>query len=101
MAASTYIPATGNALPAQFLVYFLVSSPMEQSANDLGTLRSNWIQVSVYSRSGLVNLPDVAGAMVAAGFIEGPRRELPYDQETRHFGLSLEFVELEEVSHGD
>jgi len=56
------------------------------------------MQVSVYDRNGLTNLPDTDGVMVAAGFSRGPKRELPYNPATRHFGLALEYVYLEEAA---
>ncbi len=95
MAANVYVAASGQELPDLYLVYFLVSSPPEQHADDAETLRSYRIQVTVYKRAGLASLPDVDGAMVAAGFRRGPQRELPYNQLTRHFGLALEYVYLE------
>lgn len=95
MAASEYKIQTGSILPDLYLVYFLVSSPPEQHADDIETLRSYRMQVSVYSRTGLTSLPDVTGAMVAAGFSRGPMTEIPFNQLTGHFGLALEFVYLE------
>lgn len=96
MAANEYIAATSAERPDLYLVYFLVTSPPEQFMDDRESLRSNRIQVSIYSRNGLISLPNVSGAMVAAGFAPGPKNEIPYNHATRHFGLSLEFVELEE-----
>ena len=95
MAANVYIAATGNALPDTYLVYFLVSSPPEQHADDAETLRSYNMQVSYYARAGLAGMPNIDGAMTAAGFARGPQTELPYNQLTRHFGLALEYVYLE------
>jgi len=95
MVANAYIDASGAELPDLYLVYFLVSSPPEQHADDAETLRSYRMQISIYQRAGLVGLPDVDGAMVAAGFTRGPQREIPYNQLTRHFGLALEYVYLE------
>ena len=96
MAANTMVTCTGTQLPDTNLVYQLISSPQEQAADDRETLRSYRMQVSYYSRAGLTNLPDISGAMVAAGFTRGPIRELPYNPTTRHFGLAMEFVFLEE-----
>lgn len=96
MAANNYLAESGDALPDVFLVYFLVSSPPEQSADDAETLRSYRMQVSAYSRSGLAGLPNIDGAMVAAGFGRGPQHELPFNQLTGHYGLALEYVYLEE-----
>lgn len=96
LAANVYLTASGEELPDLYLVYFLVSSPPEQAADNQETLRSYRMQVSIYSRSGLVSLPDVDGAMTAAGFARGPQREIPFNQVTGHFGLALEFIYLEE-----
>ena len=97
LAADVYIPASGVDFPDLYLVYFLVTSPREQSADDAETLRSYITQVSTYSRTGLVGLPDVAGAMIAAGFQRSAMRRLPYSFQTRHFGLAEDFVYLEEA----
>lgn len=95
MAANVYVAPTAGELPDLYLVYFLVSSPPEQHADDAEILRSYRMQVTIYNRAGLASLPDVDGSMVAAGFTRGPQRELPYNQLTRHFGLALEYVYLE------
>ena len=91
-----YIPATGSDLPDLFLVYTLITSPAEQHADNLEKLRSNRVQVTTYSRTGLVGLPNVDGAMVAAGFMRAAKYEIPYSRETKHFGLAADYTELEE-----
>jgi hypothetical protein len=53
------------------------------------------VQISYYNRSGLAGMPDIDGAMTSAGFERGGVRELPYNQQTRHFGLALEFIYTE------
>ena len=96
-ANSVYLTPTGTELPDVFLVYFLVSSPPAQHADDDETLRRNRVQVSTYSRAGLISLPDVTAAMKAQGFGVGPKMQLPYNQATRHHGLAQEYVYLEEI----
>ncbi len=96
VAADVMISPTGAPLPDLFLTHFLISSPPEQHADNDETLRSYRVQVSIYSRSGLDSLPDVDTAMKAAGFSLGPRRQLPYNPSTRHFGLALEYIYLED-----
>ncbi len=95
-ANQVYIPATGNSLPDTYLVYHLVSAPTTQHADDAEKLRENRVQISIYSRSGLVGLPDVAGAMLAAGFTPAGKYQIPYDLETRHFAIAQDFIYLEE-----
>jgi hypothetical protein len=88
--------ASGN-LPDLFIVYQLITSPAEQSADNNETARSYLVQVTIWSRSGLASLPDVTTAMRAAGFQAGAFRQLPQDPETGHYGLAKEFVYLEGV----
>jgi hypothetical protein len=87
---------TGSELPNTFLVYFLITEMPVQFADDEDTERKAWIQVSAYSRTGFAD--DLTGrieaAMKAAGFTPGPVTKLPYDQVTRHFGLSLEYSKM-------
>jgi hypothetical protein len=95
MAASDYIVATGSALPDLYLVYFQVSGVGEQHADDVEISRSKRVQISIYSRAGLISLPDITSAMVAAGFTPGPDREIPYNSLTRHYGWAKDFFFLE------
>jgi len=97
-AANIMLSATGDSLPDLYLVYFLVSSTPELHADNFEVMRGNRIQVTVYNRNGLEGLPDVDQAMVDAGFLRGPARELPYNRETRHFGLALEYVYAQDNS---
>jgi hypothetical protein len=94
-AANQYLVASGQELPDQFIVYQLISSPPELHADNVEVHRSFRMQVTCYDRTGLANLPDITGAMTAAGFARGPIRELPYHPATRHYGLALEFVYME------
>lgn len=96
MADNRYLVASAADLPDQFMVYQLISSPPELHADNVEKYRTYRMQVTVWDRTGLNSLPDVAGSMVAAGFCRGPIRELPYEESTRHFGLSMEFLYLEE-----
>lgn len=97
-AANVYVVGSGAQLPDLYLVYFLVSSPVEQRADDAETQRSYRVQVTHYSRAGLAGLPDVKTAMVAAGFVTSNKREIPYDRTTRHYGLAEEYVFVEPSS---
>lgn len=79
-------------LPDLYITYRLIVSVPEQSADDSETERSNLIQVSIFSRAGLVGLPDVDTAMIAAGFLKGPERQLIQDPQTGHYGLAKDYV---------
>jgi hypothetical protein len=96
-AASAYIPATPGVFPDLYLVYIVVDMLPAQHANDEETLRSELVQISIYNRAGLNSLPDVIGAMTAAGFTFVAGREIAYDLETRHYGLAFDFEYLENL----
>jgi hypothetical protein len=86
--------ATGE-LPDQYLAYQLITGTPEQHADDEEKERSYSIQISIFSRGGLVALPDVDTAMIAAGFQKGPERQLPQDRETGHYGLAKDYSYLQ------
>lgn len=79
-------------LPDTFIAYQLIIDLREQSADDAEKERSYLIQVSVFSRAGLVTLPDVDTVMLAAGFEKGRERQLPQDPQTGHYGLAKEYT---------
>lgn len=93
-AAGSYQAASGADLPDTFLVYTLVVSSPEQHSDDLEALRSYLVQISLYSRSGLGDLPDTDTPLLVAGFTKGSEREIPYNPDTRHYGLALEYYYL-------
>lgn len=82
-------------LPDLYIVHQLIVGTPEQHADDEEKERSYTVQVSIFNRAGLVSLPDVDGAMIAAGFQKGPERQLPQDQETRHYGLARDYLYLQ------
>ena len=93
-ALGQYLTANGADLPDTFIAYLEVSGVPEQHADDAESLRSYRVQISIYARAGLVSLPDVDTAMLAQGFRIGPERQLPYDKDTRHFGLAKDYFYL-------
>jgi hypothetical protein len=80
-----------ESLPDEFIVYKEVTATPLQSADDAETEREYVMQVSYFSRGGLVGLPDVEGAMLAQGFRFTGDVPLEYDTETGHYGLAKEF----------
>lgn len=94
-AMGQYLTANGAPLPDTFMVYQEITGNPEQHADDAETARTYRIQVSIYARGGLVTLPLVDAAMIAQGFTKGPERQLPYDKETRHFGLAKDYFYLD------
>ena len=96
MAANVMIQATADALPDQYIVYQLISSPPEQHGDNVERLRTYRMQVAFYDRAGLATMPAIPAAMVTAGFSKSMYRELPYNEITRHYGLAMEFLYLEE-----
>lgn len=81
-------------LPDTFIVYQLISGTPEQEADNAETERSYTVQVTIWSKAGLVSLPDVDTAMIAAGFLKSDERQLPQDMATTHYGLAKDYVYL-------
>ena len=89
--ADEYIIAGNSDLPDVYLRHFMVSDPPQTYADNSEKSRLYTVQVTVYSRTGLTNLPDITGAMTAAGFVHGNDTQLPYEPSTRHYGLAMEY----------
>jgi hypothetical protein len=86
-----------SALPDLYITYQLIDGGSQQHADDAETMRSYLVQISIFSRAGLVNLPNVNAAMLAAGFEKSRERQLQKDQETGHHGLAKDYIYLEGV----
>lgn len=78
-------------LPDIFIKYAVPSSTPTQHADDDEDAREYLVTVSVFQRNTLLNLPDIPGAMKTAGFTRGNDTAIPFDPETGHFGLLMEF----------
>lgn len=96
-ALDVYLKSDAGDLPDTFITYSLITGEPAQSMNNVETLREYVMQVSIYSRAGLISLPNVDAAMLAAGFIKSSERQLPRDAETRHFGLARDYTYLEDL----
>jgi hypothetical protein len=88
-------PYKGTSANDTYIVYQLIGSPDEQSADNAETQRSYLVQVTAWSRAGLASLPNVDAAMLAAGFFKRDQRQVPQDRETGHYGLATDYVYLE------
>ncbi len=80
---------TGGTLPDQYLVYTLPNTALAAHFDDQEAARRYQVQVAIYSRAGLVSLPDVDSAMLAAGFTRGSER-MPNNQG-EHYCLEKTF----------
>ena len=96
-----YQTATGAQLPDLFLVWFLVDAPPAAHADNAEILRFERVQISIYQRGSLTNLPDVEGAMAAAGWMYSNTIHIPFNPATKHFGLALEFTRQRRISQED
>jgi hypothetical protein len=92
LAANVMITATKGVLPDLYLVYQLIDASPLLHAEDLEVMRFYRMQVTIYSRNVLSICMAVADAMVDAGFTRSSMRELPYNTETRHYGLAMDFI---------
>lgn len=88
--------ASGD-LPDIFLTYSLVSSTPVFHLNNTEAGRNYVVQVSIFSRAGLVTLPNVDAAMLAAGFRRANERALPRDTQSGHYHLAKDFNFYEET----
>jgi hypothetical protein len=89
------IMASGD-LPDTYLAYSVIDSSPDQHFDDQEASRDHLVQVTIYSRAGLVNIPNVDGAMTAAGFTKGNFRQLPRDAQSGHYGLAKDYHYYEE-----
>ncbi len=87
--------STGT-LPDQYVTHQLIDSPPEQHADNRETARSYLVQVTIWSKSGLVSIPNVDAAMTSAGFQKSNWRQLPQDLETGHYGLAKNYIYSEQ-----
>jgi len=96
-ALGAYKTASGADLPDTFISFTLVNGDGVQHADNAETLREYTIQISIFSRAGLITLPNVDAVLLAAGFIKGPERQLTTDEQTRHYGLARDYIYLEDL----
>lgn len=86
---------SASALPDQYMTHQLIVGTSEDHADNTETARSYLVQITIWSKTGLVSLPDVNTAMLAAGFQKSTERQLPQDRESGHWGLAKDYVYLE------
>lgn len=96
LAANSMLFPSGAQLPDTYMVYQVISDPGQVWAGDVEKARTYRVQVTVYIRSGLLNLPNVEGVMIGAGFTRGPGRELPYNSGTGHYSFATDYFFLED-----
>jgi hypothetical protein len=89
-------PYEGATLPDRYIVYQLIEDDAEDHADNVEIARSYTMQITTWDRNGLVDLPDIDLAMLAAGFAKGKRRQLPKDQKTGHVGIA-QFYSYQEI----
>lgn len=101
-ALSTISPAISFAsapykgtLPNAFVTHQLVNSPPEQHADNAETERSYTMQLNFWDKAGIPSTTSVDAAMKAAGFMKSNVRQLPQDPQTHHYGLAVEYVDIE------
>ena len=83
-----------GSIPDTYVVYDVVSAAPTQHADNAETERLFRVQVSIYCRDGYSAMPNVDGAMLAAGFSRGDWRQLPRDESTGHFALAKDYTIL-------
>lgn len=94
VSAGIFRPADGANLPDTYICYFLITNTGEEYAEDGEISDLALIQVSVFTKAGLYQLPNVKAAMKAAGFTFEANRELDYSEQTGHYGMAFDFYYL-------
>lgn len=92
-----YKTARNASPPDLYITYVLVSDVPVAHYDDQETARDYLVQVSIFKRGGLVGLPNVEAAMLAAGFTKDQRRQLPADEQTGHYHVAIDFRYHEEI----
>jgi len=93
--AEVFLTDSGDDLPDLFITYSLISAPPVLSADNAETLRTYRVQITINARAGLLSLPLVKQAMVAADFIPSAFRQLPFDPVSRHFRMAQDYIFIE------
>lgn len=83
-------------LPNAYITHQLINSPPEQHADNAETERSNIVQITLWDKAGLPSTANVDAAMKAAGFIKRDVRQIPQDDKTHHYGMAIEYIDLEQ-----
>lgn len=90
------ILGSGEALPDMHITFQVISAAPEAHAEDREIARAHLVQVNLWSQNGFEAFPDVEGAMSAAGFLFQGGRDMELDEETGHYGQSMDFLFYEE-----
>lgn len=88
-------PLKSSTLPDIYITYQLIDGRGAQWADNIESQRDFVVQVNIWKKSGLIGLPNVNAAMIAAGFTPSDERQLPQDQVSGHYGLAKDFTYLE------
>jgi hypothetical protein len=91
-AANAFLSDEANPLPDEYIVSKMVSNPVVQNADNEAKLRFVRMQLSIFKKDGLIDLPDTDTAMKAQGFSVSDETELPFNDKTRHFGIAREYT---------
>lgn len=83
-------------LPETYIVWQIISAPVEQEADNKLISKLHTVQVNIWSRKGATAYPDVESAMTAAGFAYESGRDLVYSEDSKHSGYGMDFNYLEE-----
>lgn len=83
-------------LPDKYLTFQVISTAPDKHAEDREIARAHLVQVNLWSRKGFEAFPDVEGAMSAAGFLFQGGRDMEFDNDTGHYGQSMDFLFYEE-----
>jgi hypothetical protein len=86
-----YKTATGQAMPATWLEYQVITDLPDLHANNREVLTVYRVQVKAYTSGDVTALPDINSVMAAAGFLRVSAIDLPYEADTKLFGVAMDY----------
>lgn len=84
--------ASKEPLPDQYVTFQVITAVPERFVDDGEVVRSYLVQINCWSRFGFQSFPDVEVAMVAAGFSFQASRDMKFEDDSGHYGHSMDFI---------
>ncbi|HAE59762.1 MAG TPA: hypothetical protein DCG54_09740 [Anaerolineae bacterium] len=86
-----------SAPPDTYIICDLIVSNPSLHLDDAEKGRQDRVQVTIFNRTGLENLPNVDGAMLAAGFTKSAMRQIDVGAQSSHYAMALDYYFYKET----
>ena len=80
--------------PETFITYQLIDSQNNSHADNLPTSTTHRIQLSLYSKKPVIQQgadTTLKSVMLPSGFVRAGGRDLPFNQDTGHYGYTCDY----------